>query len=467
MESQSHSGHVLIVEDDEINGPYARQLLESEGFRVDLVVSAEAGMELLQKRSDDGPDMILLDYNLPGMSGFEMAEKLKADPEFQYIPILIFTVDDSLESKKKGLASGGDDYLTKPYESEELVARVNAMLRVRSLYQSLRHARKENRRLNLALDRGKGLGNLLGRSSQMRRVCDLILDISTSDSNVLIQGESGTGKEVVARAIHNESGRRDGPFVVVNCAAYVETLLHSELFGHEKGAFTGAIRTKPGRFEQAHGGTIFLDEIGEISLPTQVILLRVIQEREFERVGGEQTLTTDARIIAATNRNLKKAMEEGVFREDLYWRLHVISLSLPPLKQRRDDIPQLVSNFVQAYNARLGKSIHGFATDAMDLLFTHHWPGNVRELENVVERSMVLVKGDVITPDDLPSELKAADPAFASRELNTDLDLMEREHVRAVLEKCAWNKYKAAKMMGISRSTLYSKIRKHGLRNAS
>lgn len=466
MESRSNTGHVLIVEDDEINGPFAQQLLESEGFQVDLVVSAEAGLDLLHKRSNDGPDMILLDYNLPGMNGFELAAKLKKDPEFQYVPILLFSVDDSLESKKKGLDSGGDDYLTKPYESEELVARVNAMVRVRSLYQSLRNARKENRRLNLTLDRGERLSNLLGRSSQMRRICELILDISSSDSNVLIQGESGTGKEVVAKAIHKESNRRDGPFVVVNCAAYAETLLHSELFGHEKGAFTGAIRTKPGRFEQADGGTIFLDEIGEISLPTQVILLRVIQERQFERVGGEQTLTTDARIIAATNRDLKKAMEEHVFREDLYWRLNVISMTLPPLKERRDDIPQLVSNFVKAYNERLGKDIHGFATDAMDLLFTHHWPGNVRELENVVERSMVLAKGDVITPDDLPSELRVADPGFISQELNTDLDRMERDHIRAVLEKCEWNKYKAAKMMGISRSTLYSKIRKHGLRNA-
>lgn len=463
MDEAFAPGNVLIIEDDPYNGPFTQQLLQSAGFRADLVVSAEDGLSLLEQRGQDGPDMILLDVNLPGMDGLELAHKLKAHPEFQYIPIIIFTVHDSLESKIEGLNQGGDDYLTKPYDPDELIARVNAMLRIRGLYRSLREERRENKRLTLSRDRWERLSDLLGRSPAMRSICRLILDISESDSTVLIQGESGTGKEVIARTIHEESKRSRGPFVVVNCAAYAETLLQSELFGHEKGAFTGAIRRKPGRFEQASGGTIFLDEIGEISLPTQVVLLRVIQNRCFERVGGEQTLPTDARIIAATNKDLKKAMADGSFREDLYWRLNVISIHVPPLRERKEDIPQLVTNFIQRYNERMDKRIRSFYPEVMNLIFAHDWPGNVRELENAVERAMVLTKDEYIKPSDLPEDLvnqKSGPPPGAR---DTSLDQLERDHVRSVLEKCGWNKYRAAKLMGISRSTLYSKIRKHGL----
>jgi DNA-binding NtrC family response regulator len=456
---------VLIVEDDQFNGPFTEKLLQAHGFYANLVETAEEGWEIVNRSRDSGPDVILLDYDLPGMNGFEMAVRLKADPEFQYIPIIIFTVHDSLEHKIKGLESGGDDYLTKPFQSDELIARVNAMLRIRKIYQSLRRVRQENTRLSRTLDRAGKLSDLLGRSPQMRKIGEMILDISGSSSNVLIQGESGTGKEVVARTIHQEGLRKDGPFVVVNCAAYAETLLHSELFGHEKGAFTGAIRQKPGRFEQADGGTIFLDEIGEISLPTQVTLLRVIQERRFERVGGERTIHTDARVIAATNRPLKEAMAKGEFREDLYWRLKVISIDLPPVRERREDIPQLVTNFVAGFNKSLGKDIKGVAPEAMDILFSHHWPGNVRELENVIERSMVLAKGDYIMPHDLPEEIGPSRNPAVSKPAE-DLDCMEREHIRSILERCQWNKYRAAKLMGISRSTLYSKIRKHRIAQA-
>lgn len=466
MNGPDNRGYVLVIEDDPYNGPFTQQLLQSAEFRADLVQSAEEGLALLERERDEGPDVILLDVNLPGMSGFDAAHKLKEHPEFQYIPVIIFTVHDTLERRIEGLTRGGDDYLTKPYEPEELIARVNAMLRIRGLYRSLRHERQVNRRLTRSMDRSERLSNLLGRSPKMRDLSELILNISDTDSHVLVLGESGTGKEVVARTIHEESKRKQGPFVVVNCAAYAETLLHSELFGHEKGAFTGAIRRKPGRFEQAAGGTIFLDEIGEISLPTQVILLRVIQERKFERVGGEETLSSDARIIAATNRNLKDSMAEGIFREDLYWRLNVISIDVPPLRERKEDIPQLVQNFVDRYNERLGKHIQGFSSEAMDLIFSHHWPGNVRELENVVERSMVLAKTDVIAPRDLTADLQSQAHGSQGVHSPTNLGGMERDHVKSILEKCGWNKYKAAKMMGISRSTLYSKIRKHGLSQA-
>jgi two-component system response regulator HydG len=320
-----------------------------------------------------------------------------------------------------------------------------------------------NRKLSLTLDRLETISDLLGRSPAMRRISELILDVADTDSHILIQGESGTGKEVVARVIHQESKRSKGPFVVVNCAAYAETLLQSELFGHEKGAFTGAIRRKPGRFEQAAGGTIFLDEIGEISLSTQVVLLRVIQDRRFERVGGEQTLSTDARIIAATNRDLAQAMASGTFREDLYWRLNVIAVQVPPLRDRKEDIPQLVSNFIDRFNEQLSKTIGGFTKEALDRLFSHHWPGNVRELENAVERAVVLAKGEYITPEDLPVQLRTYGGEAHESAPRSDLNAMERDHVAAVLRKCSGNKLKAAKMMGISRSTLYSKIKKHGL----
>jgi len=465
MSELSHAGHVLVIEDDPYNGPFTRELLQAAGFRADLAVSAEEGMALLKQSGEDRPDMMLLDVNLPGMSGLEMVVKLKAHREFQYIPVMMFTVQDSLESKIEGLNSGADGYLTKPFDADELIARVNSMLRIRRLYASLRHERQVNRKLSRTMDRSEGLSNLLGRSPQMRRICELILDISDTDSHVLIQGESGTGKEVVANAIHRDSRRKSGPFVVVNCAAYAETLLPSELFGHEKGAFTGAIRRKPGRFEQADGGTIFLDEIGEISLPTQVILLRVIQERRFERVGGEETLSTDARIVAATNRDLKEAMSQGKFREDLYWRLNVISIDVPPLRERKEDIPQLVTNFIEKFNELLGKRISAVSNEAMDLIFSHHWPGNVRELENVMERSMVLTKDELIAPENLPAELQAKSSLSRVGRHATDLKRLEMDHVRSVLEKCGWNKYRAAQMMGISRSTLYSKIRKFGLAN--
>jgi DNA-binding NtrC family response regulator len=459
----SYTERILIVEDDPFNGPYAQQLLQAAGYAADLTVSAEDAWELLETRRDNAPDTILLDVNLPGMDGMSFAEKLKANAEFQYIPIIIFTVHDSLDHKIQGLNKGGDDYLTKPYDPDELIARVNAMLRIRRLYLSLRHERQVNRKLSLTLDRLERISDLLGRSPAMRRISELILDVADTDSHILIQGESGTGKEVVARVIHQESKRSQGPFVVVNCAAYAETLLQSELFGHEKGAFTGAIRRKPGRFEQAAGGTIFLDEIGEISLSTQVVLLRVIQDRRFERVGGEQTLTTDARIIAATNRDLAQAMVSGTFREDLYWRLNVIAVQVPPLRDRKEDIPQLVSNFIDRFNEQLNKTIAGFTKEALDMLFSHHWPGNVRELENAVERAVVLAKGEHITPEDLPVQLRTYAGEAHESVPGSDLNAMEKDHVAAVLRKCSGNKLKAAKMMGISRSTLYSKIRKHGL----
>jgi DNA-binding NtrC family response regulator/HAMP domain-containing protein len=310
--------------------------------------------------------------------------------------------------------------------------------------------------LKKRLDAAIGFGGLIGKDPKMQVVYQLIEDVAPADATVLIQGESGTGKELVARAIHQHSPRKDGPFVVINCSAYPATLLESELFGHEKGAFTGALRQKSGRFEQAHGGTVFLDEVGDIPLPAQIKLLRVLQTRRFERLGGEATLTVDVRLLAATHKDLLQEVKAGTFREDLFYRLNVIPIFLPPLRERKNDIPWLALHFLRRFAAERGKEIREFSSEAMRLLLDYSWPGNVRELENSVEHAVVLAKGGSVEAWDLPSALQgagsAASPTLMQRELRT---LVE------VLEECGWNKKLAAQKLGISRSTLYSMLRKH------
>ena len=301
----------------------------------------------------------------------------------------------------------------------------------------------------------------MGKNHKMQAIYDLIRDISQTDSTVLIQGESGTGKELIARAIHMLSLRKEKPFVVANCSAYVETLLESELFGHEKGSFTGAIRRKKGRFELTDGGTIFLDEIGEITPPSQLLLLRVLQEKKFERVGGEETIGVDVRIIAATNRDLNKEMMEGRFREDLYYRLNVIPLIVPPLRERKDDIPLLAKHFLDISSSSNKKAIRGFSEGVMQIILSYNWPGNVRELQNVVEHAVILAKGEIITENDLPQNLRGT----ISRAEGQTMSLKETEKnlILRVLKDMRRNKYQAAKKLGITRSTLYGKMRKHGI----
>jgi two-component system response regulator HydG len=308
---------------------------------------------------------------------------------------------------------------------------------------------------------------IIGKDPQMQLIYKLIEDIAPTDANVLIQGESGTGKELIARAIQQKSPRKDKPLIVINCSAYPATLLESELFGHEKGAFTGAIRQKTGRFEQAHGGTVFLDEIGEIPLQAQIKLLRVLQTKQFERLGGEQTLTVDVRILAATNKDLLQEVRNGHFREDLYYRLNVIPIFLPLLRKRRNDIPLLVNHFLRRFAAEQGKKVKGFASEAMRLLLDYPWPGNVRELENSIEHATVLAKGDRIDVLDLPPALH--DTSFAVSEKSSGTTLLENERIllQVVLKECDWNKKQAAERLGISRSTLYGKLRKYQITKAT
>ena len=333
--------------------------------------------------------------------------------------------------------------------------------RLKSLYEELKRERKKTKTLKKALEERFGLENIVGKNHKMQAIYDLIEDISQSDSTVLIQGESGTGKELIARAIHVLSPRKERPFVVANCSAYAQTLLESELFGHEKGAFTGAIRRKKGRFELADGGSIFLDEIGEIPPTTQLVLLRVLQEKKFERVGGEDTIKVDVRVIAATNRNLAQDMMSGRFREDLYYRLNVIPVMVPPLRERKDDIPLLVKHFLEVYSTASSKAIRGFSEEVIQIFLDYDWPGNVRELQNVVEHAVILAKGEMITQIDLPHSLKETFPrTYADI---SSLKDTEKNLILKVLKETDGNKYQAAKRLGITRSTLYGKLRKHGI----
>lgn len=348
-----------------------------------------------------------------------------------------------------------EDTKRKSSELEE------AYERLKFLYEELKAEKEKTRTLSKALEDKYGLANIVGKNYKMQAIYDLIGDISQSDSTVLIQGESGTGKELIARAIHMLGSRKGKPFVIANCSAYAETLLESELFGHEKGAFTGAIRRKRGRFELADGGTIFLDEIGEIPPPTQLLLLRALQERNFERVGGEQTIEVDVRLIAATNCDLSKEMMDGRFREDLYYRLNVIPIVVPPLREREDDIPLLAKHFLDIYASSSKKALRGFSEDVMKIFLSYNWPGNVRELQNVVEHAVILTKGEIITENDLPKNLRWAVPR--SEEAIRSLKETEKNLILKVLKEVRGNKYQAAKRLGITRSTLYGKMRKHGI----
>jgi transcriptional regulator with GAF, ATPase, and Fis domain len=348
-----------------------------------------------------------------------------------------------------------EDTRKKASELEE------AYERLKSLYEELKTEKGNTKTHEKALDDRLGLRNIVGKDPKMQAIYELIKDISQGDSTVLIQGESGTGKELIARAVHLLSPRKERPFVVANCSAYAQTLLESELFGHEKGAFTNAIRRKKGRFELADGGTIFLDEIGEIPPTTQLLLLRVLQEKKFERVGGENTLKVDVRVIAATNHNLAQEMIGGRFREDLYYRLNVIPVMVPPLRERKNDIPLLAEYFFENYRNANGKQIRGLSEEVMQIFMGYDWPGNVRELQNVIEHAVILAKGDMIIAIDLPHNLKETFP-FKHADISSLRDT-ERNLILKVLRETEGNKYQAAKILGITRSTLYGKLRKHGI----
>jgi len=454
---------ILLIEDDETMRDGMSRILRKAGHQVTDVSNGPAGVELCRKEEFD---LVITDYRMEGMNGLEVLEHVKAiDEDTDAILITAYgTIDMAVEAMKKGAA----DYVTKPFSSDEFNIRVEKVLRFREARQAEARLGEENRYLREEIDIQYNFGEIVGSSEKMLKVFENVQKVAKSDSSVLIYGESGTGKELVARAIHFQSDRKESAFVKVNCGALAEGVLESELFGHERGSFTGATKRRRGRFELADRGTIFLDEIGDVPLATQVRLLRVLQEKELERVGGEETITVDVRVIAATNKNLMAMVESGEFREDLYYRLNIIPLELPPLRERREDIPMLVEHFLEKKSSELNKEPPRVSANAMQELTNYYWPGNVRELENVIERAVVLCESEEIGLNDLPILL--GDPSRTTlRLLKEDLPLvaaledLERQLIARALEKAKGVKTEAARVLGLKTSALYYKLEKYDL----
>jgi len=440
---------ILVVDDEEIVRDSLSGWLMEDGYSVET--APDGGVAVERIRAEPWA-VLLVDLKMPGIDGLQVLEEArKIQPE---TPLIIMTAYATVDTAVQAMKMGAYDYLVKPFEPEELSLMMKKLIAQQDLM-------RENILLKKALKQQYRFRDLLSKSHKMQALFELARAAAQSASTILVLGESGTGKELLARAIHAESPRSTGSFVAVSCAALTETLLESELFGHEKGAFTGATFRKKGKFELAHGGTLFLDEIGDISPKLQLDLLRALEERRFYRVGGTEPIHVDVRIIAATNRDLHKAVQEGKFREDLYYRLNVIAVTLPPLRERKEDIPLLVEHLLDQLSVETGKRLEGVAAEAMDLLMAYHWPGNVRELKNVLERGAVVAKGPIIGAEDLglpPSEGEGPNGGSAA-----SLKEMERRHILKVLKEHNWHMTRSAQALGIDRVTLYHKIKKYGL----
>jgi two-component system response regulator HydG len=440
----------LLVADDD---PGLRESLERtltrEGYRVVLASDGHAALERLQ---GGGIDLVLTDLKMPGLTGIEVLRAAKAiAPD---VDVILLTAFGTVEEAVRAMKDGAYDFLTKPFQRAQLLRLIRTALERRDLIQ-------QNRALQQRLDDLLGQGAIIGASPAYRRMMTLVEQVADSSATVLIQGESGTGKELVARTIHEKSGRRRGPFVAVNCAALPETLLESELFGYERGAFTGAAGRKEGRFELADGGTLFLDEVADLSAVTQPKILRVLQEGEYERLGGTRTLRVDVRIVAATNQDLARMVRDRRFREDLYYRLNVITVVVPPLRERREDILLLARHFVRIYAAKNNRRLEGLTDDAARRLEAYSWPGNVRELENVIERGVVLARGSLIDVTDLPEEIAGATPlpeGVLSVRIGTPLAEIEARLLDATLRATKGNKTLTAKLLGIDPRTVSRKL---------
>jgi DNA-binding NtrC family response regulator len=442
---------VLVVDDEEIVRESLTDWLAEEGCAVEAVPD---GASAIRRLGDETWAVLLVDLKMPGIDGMQvLAEARKIQPDATAV---MMTAYASVDTAVQAMKLGAYDYLVKPFEPEELSHMVRRILAQQEL-------RRENIVLRKALKQQYRFHDLVSKSPRMQAVFEVARSAAASNSTVLLLGESGTGKELLARAIHVESPRADGAFVAVSCAALTETLLESELFGHEKGAFTGATATRKGKVEMAQGGTLFLDEIGDISPKLQLDLLRVLEQHEFRRVGGTEVIRVDVRVIAATNRDLRQAVADGHFREDLFYRLNVIPIVLPPLRDRTEDIPLLVEHFLEQLRAETGKAVEGVTRDGLGALMARPWPGNVRELRNVLERGVVLARSPHITAADL--ELLAA-PA-ASGDEPVSLREAERRHIETVLARCGGNVTRAARALGIDRVTLHRKIEKYGIRPAA
>lgn len=436
---------ILIIEDERVMRITLQDALREDGY---TVYSCETGREGLEVLRDDYYPLVITDVRLPDMNGIDVIKEINGISD--NIGVIVITAYGTIKDAVEAMRLGAYDYITKPFSLDEFSVIVKRAFEAREL-------KEENVRLRKMIAKCYSCPDIVGESNAMRMVRELIAKVSRNESPVIILGESGTGKELVASAIHYQSPRRDKPFIKVNCSAFPESLIESELFGYEKGAFTGAVKRKPGRFELADGGSIFLDEIGELPTSIQVKLLRVLQDGTFERLGGTETLKVDVRVISATNRNLEDDLKTGKFREDLYYRLNVISLWLPPLRERKEDIPLLIEHFAN----KSGKRIK-FSAEAINALMEYDFPGNVRELENIVERCFTLSEGDVIHKEDIPSHILRKDTSSIPK-LSDVTSEVEREHILRVLRITGGNKTKAAEMLGISRKTLWEKMNTYSI----
>jgi DNA-binding NtrC family response regulator len=444
---------ILVVDDEAPMRESLKDWLMEEGYEVGLAAS---GKEAVAMALEKGWDVILLDLKMPDIDGIETLKRLKGKEVNTEAAILMMTAYATVDTAVQAMKEGAFDYLVKPFSPDEVEMQIKKIVAHQELVL-------ENILLRQKLEERAEYDEIVGKSDAMQEIYEMISRVASTDSTVLITGESGTGKELIAQAIHGNSERCYMPFIAVSCGALPNSLLESELFGYEKGAFTGADNSRKGRFELADQGTLFLDEIGDISLKTQVDLLRVLQHMEFRRLGGQEEIKVNVRILAATNQDLKKAISENRFREDLYYRLNVISIHVPPLRERKEDIPLLVKAFIRRYCLALNKEAVNIAPSAMKLLMNYNWPGNVRELENVIERALVIGRGKEILTEDLP---------FSRKEIGTEdfpsaLKLMEKIHVKRILEETNWNISQAARLLEIDRQTLYNKIKKYHIEKES
>ena len=435
---------ILIVDDESVVRESLTHWFTEEGYEVEGSASANEALTKLAAREYD---LAIADIRMPGMDGLELLEKIRR--EQLDTEVIVMTGYASVETAVRALKAGAFDYITKPFDPDDLSAVVRNALDKNKL-------KRENRMLRHQLEESDFSSELIGQSNSMRRVRNQIETVAGVDSTVLLLGESGTGKELVARAVHRRSPRRFQPMVVVHCGALTETLMESELFGHEKGAFTGAQYRKKGKFEAAAGGSIFLDEIGDISLKTQSDLLRVLQEREIVRVGGNQIVKVDFRVIAATNRELPELVKDGRFRADLYYRLNVFAIQMPPLRDRSGDVALLATFFLEKYSKQMNRRFTGFDRSALDKLNSYHWPGNVRELQNMIERAVVVGREPVVKTEDIALAIDAVESDDLS------IETVERKHIEKVLAELNWNQTRAARALGIDRVTLYHKVRRYG-----
>ncbi len=452
--SKAQNIKILIIDDDVKMLELLEKVLLRKGYLVEVTSKPR---EALEKFESDGFDIVVTDINMPEINGLEILRQIKSiSPNIIVIMITAFaTVSSAVESMKLGAY----DYIIKPFNMEEFVLIIQRAAEQVELKKEVEFLRKE-------IQQRYSFGNIIGKSPQMQRVFNLIKQVANTNSNVIIYGKSGTGKELVAKAIHYNSPRKDKPFIAVNCSAIPESLLESELFGHEKGAFTGAVSSRKGLFEEANGGTIFLDEIGDMSLAMQAKLLRVLEEKEIRAVGSDKPKKVDVRVIAATHKDLEKAVKEGTFREDLFYRLNVIPIYLPELRERVEDIPLLVEYFLKKYNEEAKKNVR-ISKEALACMMKYSWPGNVRELENLIERLVVLSTGDEIRVEDLPEHIRVCKAETIVEELTLGdkitLEELEKRYILKVLRETGWHKSNAAKILGIDRRTLYRKIEEYKL----